>query len=168
MFPVFNFEQSVAEAEAGATTGNLLNSTCPLHDVNSNLITGTDYDSLLRCAQAFTQHVFQPGVSLGVEVDGQALNTNSLTHYRAASPPPLFPFTAVAGNPIGLCELLGSGSCPRPLHTNAAADGFWIILGPDRLPPGKHTIHFTAVVPFLETNLNFTYINDVTYTLTVK
>ncbi len=162
MFPVFNFEQSIAEAEGGATTGNLPGSTCPLRDVNGNLITGTDYDSLLRCAQAFTQHVFNKGVSLGVEVNGHALK--SLTQYRAASPSPLFPFTAVKGNPIGLCELLGS--CPLP--TKAASDGFWIILGPDRLPHGMNTIHFTASVPFPEPNLNFTYINDVTYNLMVK
>jgi hypothetical protein len=163
MFPLFNAEQSVAEAEAGATTGNLPGSTCPLHDVNNNLITGKDYNSLLSCAQAFTQHVLtQPGASLGATVDGQELT--NLTHYRAESPPPLFPFTAVKGNPFGLCELLG----PCPLHTKAAADGFWIILGPDRLPVGQHTIHFTAVVPFPESNLNFTYTNDVTYNLTVK
>ena len=163
MLPIFNFEQSIAEAEGGATTGNLTGSTCPLLDVNGNLITGTDYDSLLRCAQAFTQHVFtQPKVSLGVEVNGHELK--SLTQYRAASPSPLFPFTAVKGNPIGLCELLES--CP--LHTKAASDGFWIILGPEPLTTGMHTIHFTAVVPFPESNLNFTYINDVTYKLMVE
>jgi hypothetical protein len=161
MFPVFNFEQSIAEAEA--TTGNLPKSTCPLRDVNGKLIKGTGYASLLRCAKAFTQHVLtQPKVSLGAEVDGKALK--SLTHYRASSPPPLFPFTAVEGNPIGLCPLLA----PCPLHTKAASDGFWIILGPEPLTTGMHTIHFTASVPFPEPNLNFTYINDVTYNLMVK
>jgi len=159
MFPVFNFEQSVAEAEANGDVPRP-GSTCPLYDVNGKLITGEDYDSLLRCAQAFTQRVLtQPGVSLGARVDGQALK--SLTHYRAASPPPLFPFTAVEGNPIGLCEALHH--CPLP--TEAASDGFWIILAP--LSAGRtHTIHFTAVVPFPE--LGFTYTNDVTYHLMVE
>jgi len=168
MFPLFNAEQSVAEAEAGTTTGNLPGSTCPLHAVNGDLITGTDYNSLLSCAQAFTQHALVPN-ALGAEVDGKPLT--NLTQYRAASPPPLFPFTAVKGNPFGLCEALStpntSDACP--LHTKAAADGFWIILGPDRLSKGQHTIHFTASVDFTGDNLPFTkYTNDVTYTLTIK
>lgn len=178
MFPLFNAEQSVAEAEAGTKLGNLPGDTCPLHDVNGNDIKGTDYNSLLSCAQAFTQHVcdsahtcstFHSGASLGATIDGRQVLTN-LTHYRAASPPSLFPFTAVKGNPFGLCEALSttgtSDACP--LHTKAAADGFWIILGPDRLSKGQHTIRFTASVPFPESNLNFTYTNDVTYTLTIK
>jgi hypothetical protein len=161
MFPLLNFEQSVVEAQA--PTGNLPGSTCPLRDVNGNLITGIDYDSLLRCAQAFTQHVFtQPSARLAAKVDGKALKR--LTFYRAASPAPLFPFTAVEGNPIGLCPSLG----PCPLTTTAASDGFWIILGPEPLTTGMHTIHFTASVPFPEPNLSFTFTSDVTYNLMVE
>jgi hypothetical protein len=163
MFPIFNTEQSVVEANAafqqtnGETTCTI--GTTPIRDINGNLITGTDYDALHRCAQAIAEHAASPKASLEAEVDGTTLK--NLTHYRAATPPPLFPFTTVAGNPFGLCP--GLGQCP--LTSSAAADGFWIILD-HPLSAGEHTIHLLAHVPFPE--LNFTFKTVVTYHLTVQ
>jgi hypothetical protein len=167
MFPIFNAEQSVVEANVamqqtkGQTTCTV--GTTPIPDINGKPIKGTGYSPLHRCAQAIAQHALltQQGASLEATVDKQELT--NLTHYRAATPPPLFPFTAVAGNPFGVCELVNnclSGS----LTSMAAADGFWIILTP--LKAGKHTIHFAATVPFPEIPFKFT--TDVTYNLIVK
>jgi hypothetical protein len=164
MFPIFNAEQSVVEAEAaskatkGETTCTI--GTTPIRDINGNLITGTDYDALHRCAQAIARHATLPNSSLEADVDGTTLQ--QLTHYEAASPPPLFTFTTVKDNPFGLCPKLGK--CP--LSSSAAADGYWIILGPQPLPAGTHTIHFQAHVFFPE--LNFTFNTETLYHLTVQ
>ena len=147
MFPIFNVEQSVVEANQankqtkGATTCTV--GTTPIRGINDNLITGTDYPALSSCAQAIAQHALltKQGASLEATVDGTALK--NLTNYEAATPSPLFPFTTVKGNPFGLCPALG----PCPLTSSAVADGFWIILDPP-LSAGKHTIDFAATVPF--------------------
>jgi hypothetical protein len=167
MFPIFNTEQSIAEAQS-SHTGNLPGSTCSLRGVNGKLIKGTSYASLLACAQAFTQHVLtQPGASLKVEIDGKKLV--HLTQFRAATPPPPFSFTAVEGNPFNLCSTShpSSSTLQRacPVNSRAAADGYWIILQKP-LSPGSHTIHFSATVPFPE--LGFTFKTNVTYHLQVQ
>src|SRR6266566_7663089 len=98
LFPIFNVEQSVVEAGVanqqtqGKTTCTI--GTTPIPDINGNLITGTDYNALHRCAQAIAEHATSPN-ALVAEVDGTQLT--QLTKYRAATPPPLFNFTAVSG-----------------------------------------------------------------------
>jgi hypothetical protein len=148
MWPVFNVEWSVAEATS-SSSGNLPGSTCPLRDLDGNLIMGTNDSALLACATAFAQHATGPGAMVAADVDGVPLQ--GLTSYRAVSPP--FDLT-VLGNPYGIPEG----------RTHAAADGFWIILTP--LSRGTHTIHFTGTVPFPE--LNFTFFSDQTFHLTVQ
>ena len=138
MFPLFNVEWSVVEAEAQEMkTGT----SCPLPDINGDPIKGEDYAALSACAIAMAQHGTDSNAELEAEVDGVSLN--SLTHYRALSPAPLFTFTTVKGNPFGLCPTIS----PCPLRSRAVADGFWIILK-SPLPAGKHEIGFEAQVPF--------------------
>lgn len=152
MFPVFNAEWSQAEA---AAQFQLTGSICFINGVNGKPITGTDFKALSDCAKTQVFKGLPPaGGTLEADVDGQTLP--NLTDFRAPSPPPLFTFTTVAGNPFGLCPALGD--CP--LTTMAASDGFWIILNP--LSAGVHTLHFNANVPF------FPFTSDVTYTLTVQ
>jgi hypothetical protein len=144
MFPLFNVEWSVAEAQLQqGSTGQ----SCFVPGVPS----GTDYAALLACATAGADHATRAGAVLAADVDGTKLQ--NLTHYRAVSPPPPFDVTAVDRNPFGIPA--------RP--TQAVADGFWIILTP--LSAGTHTIHFSATVPFPE--LGFTFVLDQTYRLTV-
>jgi hypothetical protein len=156
MFPVFNAEWSQAEAVAQVP---VYGTNCLINGVNKKPIFGTDFKALSGCAKT---QVFRglpsAGGTLEADVDGQTLP--NLTDFRAPSPPPLFTFTAVADNPFGLCP--ADGSCP--LTTQAASDGFWIILNP--LSAGTHTLHFSASAPFPE--LNFTFSSDVTYTLMVQ
>jgi hypothetical protein len=145
MFPVFNAEWSVAEAQSQTTPGQ----SCLLPGQPN----GTSDAALQACATALANHAANPGATLAADVDGRTLQ--SLTSYRAVSPP--FDLTAVSGNPLI--------TPPAPAGpTHAAADGFWIILTP--LSRGTHTIHFTATVPFPE--LNFTFFLDQTYHLTVQ
>lgn len=151
MFPVFNTEWSQAEALAtNSQTG-----ACFVNGVNGKPITGTDFKALSDCAktQAF-KALPSAGGTLEADVDGQTLP--NLTDFRAPSPPPLFTFTAVEGNPFGLCP--ADGSCP--LTTMGASDGFWIILNP--LSAGEHTIHAKAEVPF------FPFTAEFSSTLTVQ
>jgi hypothetical protein len=150
MFPVFNVEWSVAEAEEQRemTPGQ----SCLLPGQPN----GTSDAALQACATAQANHATAPGAELEAEVDEKPLQ--SLTNFRAVSPP--FTFTTVAGNPFGLCP--ADGSCP--LRSRAVADGFWIILK-SPLPTGKHEISFEAEVPFPE--LNFTLKTETTYHLTV-
>ena len=147
MFPVFNAEWSVAE---GAAQEKKTGTSCPLPDINGNPIKGMNYAALSACATAFAQHGTDSNATLTAQVDGVQLQ--SLTNYRALSPAPPFDFTEVAGNPFGLCPTIR----PCPLHSHAAADGFWIILDPP-LSPGKHMIDFAATVPFfgLTTGANY-------------
>jgi hypothetical protein len=142
MFPLFNVEWSVAEAQAN---GN----ACIVPASPS----GTSDAALQACATAQANHATAPGAELEAEVDGKTLQ--SLTNYRAVSPP--FDFTSAPGNPLGVCQ-------PTGCNSHAVADGFWIILDPP-LGPGKHTIPFVAHVPFPE--LNFTFKTETTYQLTV-
>jgi hypothetical protein len=142
MFPVFNAEWSVAEAQQQKPPG------CFLPDQPI----GTSDAALQACATAQSNHALDADATLEADVDGVKLQ--NLPNYRAVSPP--FTFTTVAGNPFGLCP--ADGSCP--LTSRAVADGFWIILTP--LNPGTHTIHFKADVPF------FPFTTEVTYTLTVQ
>ena len=144
MFPLFNVEWSVAEAQAQqqATPGQSCFVPGPP--------TGTSDAALQACATAGADHATFPGAVLAADVDGKTLH--NLTSYRAVSPP--FDFTAASGNPFGIP--------PGPSH--AAGDGFWMILRP--LSAGTHTIHFSATVPFLE--LGFTFSLDQTYRLTVQ
>jgi hypothetical protein len=144
MFPLFNVEWSVAEAQAQLqlTPGQSCFVPAPLN--------GTDDAALQACATAGADHVSLPGAVLAAEVDSRTLS--NLTSYRAVSPP--FDFTAANGNPFAIP--------PGPTH--AVADGFWIILTP--LSAGTHTIHFTATVPFPD--LGFTFALDQTYRLTVQ
>jgi hypothetical protein len=143
MFPTFNVEWSVAEAQAQQmATGQSCPVPAPLN--------GTSPAALQACASAQADHAEQPGAVLTAEVDGRTLH--NLTSYRAVSP--LFDFTAVPGNVFGIPSVL----------TAAVADGFWIIVTP--LSAGTHTIHFTAHVPFLD--LGFTFDLDQTYRLTVQ
>jgi hypothetical protein len=160
MFPLFNAEQSVLEGNS-KTSGNLPGSSCPLRDINGKLIKGTDYDALHRCAQAIAQHALDPNATLEADIDGTMLQQP--THYRAATPSPLFPFTAVPGDPFAgvICAALNKCPLTSSVTSSAAADGFWIILDPP-LKPGKHTIHFKADIPFI----GFT--TEVTYNLLVK
>jgi hypothetical protein len=144
MWPVFNVEWSVAEAQAqeSMTPGQ----SCILPGQPD----GTTDAALQACATAQANHATSPGAMVAADVDGVTLQ--GLTSYRAVSPP--FDFRAVKGNPYGIPE--------GPTH--AAADGFWIILTP--LSRGTHTIHFTGTVPFPE--LKFTFFSDQTYHLTVQ
>jgi len=146
LFPVFNVEWSVAEAQAQQkmTPGQ----SCLIPGPPD----GTSDADLLACATAQANHALDSDATLEADVDGVKLQ--SLQNYRAVSAP--FTFTTVAGNPFGLCP--ADGSCP--LTSRAVADGFWIILTP--LSPGTHTIHFKADVPF------FPFTTEVTYTLTVQ
>lgn len=150
MFPIFNVEWSVAEAEAQlqATIGE---SSCLVPDSNGNFITGTSDAALQACATAQANHATNADATLEADIDGRMLQNP--TNYRAVSPP--FAFTAVAGNPFRVCK------CTSP----SVADGFWIILDPP-LTAGTHIIHFKAVVPFPE--INFIFTTEVTYNLTVQ
>lgn len=122
MFPIFNTEQSVVEAKAAFQQTNK-ETTCtvgttPIRDINGKTIKGLGYGPLHRCAQGIAQHALpQQGGSLEADVDGNTLKNPE--HYRAATPPPLFSFTTVEGNPFGLCPALG----PCPLSSKSAADG---------------------------------------------
>jgi hypothetical protein len=141
MFPTFNAEWSVAEADAAGRM-------CPV-DVSTD---GTSYAALLACAQAFSNFATQPGAILQADVDGRELQ--GLLTYRAHSDPPPFPFRAEQGNMFGV---------PAGKST-AVADGFWIILSP--LSQGNHTIHFAAVVPIPP--FGFTFMDDATFNLVVR
>jgi hypothetical protein len=143
MFPLFNVEWSVAEAQAQqlATPGQ----SCFVPGAPN----GTSDAALQACARAGADHATFPGAVLAANVDGKTLH--NLTSYRAVSPP--FDLTAVDQNPFGIPA--------GPTH--AVADGFWIILTP--LSAGTHTIHFSATVPFPE--LGFTFVLDQTSRLTV-
>jgi len=141
MFPTFNVEWSVAEANAAG-------GMCPV-PISTN---GTSYAALLACAQAFSDFATQPGATLHAAVDGRDLQ--GLLTYRAHSDPPPFPFTAQPGNMFGV---------PAGKST-AVADGFWIMLSP--LASGNHTIHFAAVVPF--PILGFTFVDDAIFDLVVR
>jgi hypothetical protein len=138
MFPVFNVEWSVAEANKQA---------CPAQASPS----GSSDAALQACATAQANHALDQNASLEAAVDH--VKIQNLERFRAVSPP--FNFTTVAGNPFELCPMFGD--CP--LTSRAVADGFWIILKP--LSPGKHTIHFAASVPF------FPFKTDTTYHITV-
>lgn len=148
MFPVFNVEWSVAEAnnQGNETPGQ----TCPV-PASPN---GNSDAALQACATAQANHALDPKASLEAAVDH--VKIQNLEHFRAVSPP--FNFTAVKGNPFGVCELVNNCSSGS-LTSRAVADGFWIILKP--LSPGKHTIHFAASVPF------FGFTTDTTYNITV-
>jgi hypothetical protein len=144
MFPVFNVEWSVVEAESAlAASGGI--SSCFIPDPT---ITGTDDAALFACASLQADHGTFSRAMLKAAVDGTQLQ--DLTDFRAVSPP--FDFTSVEGNPFGVPS------------SHAVADGFWIILDP--LSAGKHTIHFKAFVPFPE--IGFTLKTETTYQLTVQ
>lgn len=158
MFPTFNVEWSAVEAVA---QGNQTPGQTCLVPTHPN---GTSYAALLACARAQANNATQSGAKLEADVDGRMLQ--SLTDYRAHSPPPPFTFTTVNGNPFGLC-LLPNVKCP--LTSSAAADGFWIMLMP--LSPGKHTLHFAATVPFPIVNpptTPFTFTTEANYCLIVQ
>ena len=128
----------------------------------SNLVfqlKGINYAALSACATAFARHGTASDATLEAQVDGVPLQ--SLKNYRAVSPAPPFHFTEVAGNPFGLCPAIR----PCPLTSQAAADGFWIILDPP-LSAGKHEIDFKATVPFPE--LGFTFTSGANYCLIVQ
>ena len=157
MFPIFNVEWSIVEAQAQlqATNGK---SSCFVPDSNGNPITGTSDAALQVCATAQANHATNPGATLEAKVDGKSLKM--LTNYRALSPP--FLFIEVKGNPFGVCS--------KTCSSQAVADGFWIILDPP-LSAGTHTIHFKAAVPFLDVippGTNFKFTTEETYTLTVQ
>ena len=95
---------------------------------------------LRDCAAAFADTV----ASLEASVDGTPIP--DLFSYRA--PSPLFTFTAVANNTLGI----DPGSAP------AVADGYYVILMP--LPRGTHTLRFGGT-----TSDGFSTL--ATYTLTV-
>jgi hypothetical protein len=141
MFPTFNAEWSVAEANAAG-------GVCPVPGTMPN---GTSYAALFACAQAFSGFATQPGAKLQADVDGQKLQ--NLLDYRAHSDPPPFPFNATSGNIFGV---------PAG-QSSAVADGFWIMLSP--LSPGSHTIHFAAKVRFPV--FRFTFSDDATFNLVV-
>jgi hypothetical protein len=143
MFPVFNVEWSVAEAQAqeGMTPGQ----SCVLPGQPD----GTTDAALQACATAQADHATFPDATLAAYIDGATLQ--GVTSYRAVSPP--FDFTAANGNLFVI----------PPGSTHAVADGFWIILTP--LSRGSHTIRFTATVPFPE--LGFTFLLDQTYHVSV-
>jgi hypothetical protein len=147
MFPVFNAEWSVVEAQAQQQTTP--GQSCLLPGQPN----GTSDAALQACATAQANHALDSDATLKADVDRVTLQR--LTNYRAVSPP--FNFTSVPGNPLGVCQ-------PAGCDSHAVADGFWIILTP--LRPGPHTIHFAATVPFPE--LNFTFNTDTTYHLTVQ
>ena len=140
MFPVFNVEWSVAEAQAQQmmTPGQ----SCLIPGPPD----GTSDADLQACATAQANHALDADASLKAAVDGVKLQ--NLPNYRAVSPP--FDFTAAVGNPF---------SVPAG-PSRGVADGFWIILTP--LSPGMHTVHFSASVPF------FPFSTDTTYHLMVQ
>jgi hypothetical protein len=150
MFPTFNVEWSAVEAVA---QGNQTPGQTCLVPTNPN---GTSYAALLACARAQANNATQSGATLEADVDGRMLQ--SLTDYRAHSPPPPFTFTAVSGNLFGL----------PPGSSQSVADGFWIMLMP--LSSGKHTLHFAATVPFPNVNppaTPFTFTTEANYCLIV-
>jgi hypothetical protein len=155
MFPIFNAEWSVFEAEGALTASGGITSCfvfgVPIRDINGNLITGTDDSSLRACAVSQARHALGPGTTLEAVVDGRTLV--NLAHYEAESPP--FDFNVVAGN---------LGGVPEPSH--AVADGFWIILNP--LSAGVHTVHFLGTAIFPETSPPTPVTFEETYTLMVK
>src|SRR5215471_13941306 len=119
MFPFFNAEWSVAEAN-GTLRDTAGNSSC----VVPVTLNGTSDAALQACATALANHGTDSDATLEADVDGVTLQNPR--HYRAVSPP--FDFTAVAGNPI-VCQPPPTGtSCPFTSH--AVADGFWIMLTP--------------------------------------
>jgi len=146
LFPVFNVEWSVAEAQAQQkmTPGQ----SCVIPGPPN----GTSDADLLACATAQANHALDVGIGASLEAKVDGVKLQNLPNYRAVSPP--FDFTAVDGNPFSVPV--------GPSH--AVADGFWIILTP--LSPGMHTIHFAATVPFPE--INFKLQEDTTYKLMVQ
>ncbi len=154
MFPTFNAEWSVAEAEAalmasGGTTSCFIFGV-PIPDINGNIITGTDDSALRACAVSQAHHALGPGTTLEADVDGTMLV--NLAHYEAESPP--FDFTSAPGNPLGVPS------------SHSVADGFWIILHP--LSVGVHKIHFLGTAIFPETSPPTPVTFEEEYTLTVR
>ena len=93
MFPVFNVEWSVAEAQAQQmmTPGQ----SCLIPGPPD----GTSDADLQACATAQANHALDADASLKAAVDGVKLQ--NLPNFRAVSPP--FTFTTVARNLFGLC-----------------------------------------------------------------
>jgi hypothetical protein len=157
MFPVFNAEWSVAEAQAQQMVTPT--QSCLIPDQPN----GTSDADLLACATAQANQALDVDLGASLEADVDGVTLQNLLNFRAVSPP--FTFTTVGGNPFRLCP--ADGSCP--LTSRAVADGFWIILTP--LSPGMHTIHFAATVPFPNVNppaMPFTFTTDATYHLMVQ
>jgi hypothetical protein len=141
MFPTFNVEWSVEEA---SMSGYPARQTC---FVPAKLF-GTSYAALLACATATADHLTRSSAggnseaTVEARVDGRGLQ--NLEDYRVRSNPPPFMYSAGPGNLFGLTDQDG----------RSVADGFWIILRP--LSPGKHTVQFTASVPFPDAQPPFT------------
>ena len=113
---------------------------CPLDT------SGGPSNPLRACARAFMNHV----TALEASIDGRQLR--DLWDYRVSSR--VFEFNPVPGNVFGL----------PPGQTQAASDGYWLLLTP--LPPGTHTVHFRGAAVFPEFD-GFEFISNVTYTVKV-
>jgi hypothetical protein len=132
MFPTFNAEWSILEAQAQQTATPGQSCLLPGQPF------GTSDAALQACATALANLAFAPGAELEATVDGRMLQ--SLRNYRALSQP--FDFTAVDNN----VALIPAGP------NRGVADGFWIILTP--LSAGKHTVDFMSAIPFMGTTLH--------------
>lgn len=149
LFPTFNAEWSVLEAETQAQTTP--NDTCFV-PLPSGSPSGTSDAALQACASAQADLGLKPRASFTATVDGKPLQ--NLSDYRALSAP--FAINGVVNNPV----------VPSGANTSVA-DGFWIILAP--LSSGSHTIHLTVniPVPAQPPTGPFVFSTDVTYDLTI-
>lgn len=108
---------------------------------------GSNYAELSQCAGSF----FAPTDVLGCTIDG--IPVPNLQAFRSQSP--LYLFTMPPQN-----NILGLPGVRAGL---SVADGYWLLLEP--LPPGEHTIRFTAL---LTTGIGAGFSQDITYHITVR
>jgi hypothetical protein len=123
----------------------------PLIDVEVSTAegNGTTEAELRASAKAFADDIIPS--SLFAQIDGKSLQ--NLTAYRTQSP--LYQYGPLpANNVIGV---------PGGTVSPSIVDGYHLMLAP--LSAGEHTLHFggEAVIP----QLNLTFIQDITYHITV-
>jgi hypothetical protein len=118
--------------------------------VNSALPVAVPFGAAVGNARGFCANAVARATALACEVDG--VPVASLLSYREQSP--VFSFVLPEDNLFGAPELGGTTAYPT------VDEGIYLMLAP--LPAGQHTIHFHA-----EETAPFTYVEDVTYYLTV-
>jgi hypothetical protein len=116
----------------------LINAECSQAEGNDS----TDAE-LRACAAGFADTFTNPRA----RVDGKPLKR--LTSFRFASP--LFRFSPVAGNVIGI---------PAAVDSPSVADGYWVVL--KKLKAGTHTVSFGGASPPND------FTTDTTYELVVR